>query len=106
MVMVDGYPQFIAKDACNMLRIVNNRDAVSRLDYDEKGIVKSDTLGGLQKMLASEQEQPIRKVCISRKSSRVVTLMVANTRKIKIKMKRMEIKMSKLIPVEYQIKGF
>jgi len=34
-----------------MLGIVNNRDAVSRLDYDEKGVVKTDTLGGIQKML-------------------------------------------------------
>jgi prophage antirepressor-like protein len=36
---------FVAKDVCDALDIANVSDAVSRLDDDEKGIVKSDTLG-------------------------------------------------------------
>ncbi len=34
---------------CDVLGIVNNRDAMSRLDDDEKDVVNTDTLGGTQK---------------------------------------------------------
>lgn len=34
---------------CDVLGIVNNRDAMSRLDEDEKDVVNTDTLGGAQK---------------------------------------------------------
>ena len=40
---------FVAKDVCDVLGIVNNRDAMSRLDEDEKDVVNTDTLGGAQK---------------------------------------------------------
>jgi prophage antirepressor-like protein len=40
-----------AKDICAILDIVNHRDACSRLDDDEKGVVESDTLGGKQSVL-------------------------------------------------------
>lgn len=39
---------FIAVDVCKALEIKNTRDAISRLDDDEKGIVLTDTLGGRQ----------------------------------------------------------
>lgn len=45
----DGNIWFVAKDVCDVLGIVNNRDAMSRLDEDEKDVVNTDTLGGAQK---------------------------------------------------------
>lgn len=41
---------FVAADVCKALEIKNQRDAVSRLDNDEKGVVLTDTLGGKQNM--------------------------------------------------------
>lgn len=35
---------FVAKDVCDVLEIKNSRDAISRLDEDEKGVVSTDTL--------------------------------------------------------------
>lgn len=46
----DGEPWFIAADVCRALEIQNNRDALSRLDDDEKGVALIDTPGGQQKM--------------------------------------------------------
>ena len=51
-VMVDGEPWFVAKDVCEALDITNSRDAVARLDDDEKGVVSTDTLGGTQELSA------------------------------------------------------
>ena len=50
VVMRDGEPWFIAADVCRALDIVNSRDALSRLDDDEKGVGSIDTLGGTQQM--------------------------------------------------------
>ena len=44
----DGEPWFVAKDVCDALGISKYRDAVSRLDADERGSVLVDTLGGAQ----------------------------------------------------------
>ncbi len=41
---------FVAKDVCEVLEIKNSRDALSRLDNDEKGVVLTDTLGGKQEL--------------------------------------------------------
>ena len=38
----------MASDVCKVLTIANARDALSRLDLDEKGVVTTDTLGGPQ----------------------------------------------------------
>lgn len=46
----DGEPWFVAVDVCRALEIKNARDAVARLDDDEKGVVLTDTPGGQQKM--------------------------------------------------------
>lgn len=43
-----GEPWFVAKDVCEVLGINKYRDAVSRLDDDERGSVLVDTLGGKQ----------------------------------------------------------
>lgn len=47
-MMRDGEPWFVAADVCRALDIKNNRDAVERLDDDEKGVVSTDTHGGIQ----------------------------------------------------------
>lgn len=44
----DGEPWFVATDVCRYLEIKNSRDALSRLDDDEKGVVSTDTPGGRQ----------------------------------------------------------
>ncbi len=44
----DGQPWFVAKDVCDSLGIGKYRDALSRLDDDERGSVLVDTPGGPQ----------------------------------------------------------
>lgn len=46
--VVNGEPWFVAPDVCAVLEIANSRDAVGRLDEDEKGVVSTDTPGGKQ----------------------------------------------------------
>lgn len=46
----NGEPLFVAADVCRALDIANNRDAMGRLDDDEKGVVSTDTPGGVQQM--------------------------------------------------------
>ncbi|BAZ19033.1 prophage antirepressor (plasmid) [Calothrix sp. NIES-4071] len=43
-------PEWIAVDVCAVLDIRNNRDALSRLDEDEKGVAIIDTPGGKQEL--------------------------------------------------------
>jgi prophage antirepressor-like protein len=35
-IMIDDNPWFVAKDICNILEIKSGKDAVSRLDEDER----------------------------------------------------------------------
>ncbi len=49
-VSIDGEPWFMAADVCAALSIANSRDAVTRLDEDERGVATIDTLGGAQEM--------------------------------------------------------
>lgn len=52
---IDGNPWFVAKEVCDVLSIVNHKDAISSLDEDEKGgasiypLFKTKRGGGLQK---------------------------------------------------------
>lgn len=46
----DGATWFVAKDACDALGLSKYRDAISKLDDDERMSIKLDTLGGAQKM--------------------------------------------------------
>lgn len=48
----NGDPLFVATDVCRALEIQNSRDALARLDEDEKDVVSTDTLGGKQAMSA------------------------------------------------------
>lgn len=50
MQVIKGEPWFVAKDICDILGIVNSRDALSRLRENEKGVAITDTLGGKQEM--------------------------------------------------------
>lgn len=45
-----GEPWFVAKDVCAILGIENHRDALARLDDDEKGVGTTDTPGGPQQV--------------------------------------------------------
>jgi anti-repressor protein len=68
-VVIDDFnnPFFIAKDVCNILQIKNNRDALSRLDDDEKGVVLTDTPGGKQDVLCINESGLYSLVLSSRK---------------------------------------
>lgn len=46
----NGEPWFVAKDVCAALDIGNSRQAITRLDEDEKGVILTDTLGGIQEL--------------------------------------------------------
>ncbi len=50
IILQDNEPWFVAKDVCECLAISKHRDAISRLDADERGSLKVDTLGGKQEM--------------------------------------------------------
>lgn len=49
-VRKDGTPWFVLKDVCGVLGISKYRDVAERLDPDERGPVRVDTLGGSQEM--------------------------------------------------------
>lgn len=46
----DGSFWFVAADVCRALDIGNSRQALTRLDEDEKGVISNDTPGGRQEM--------------------------------------------------------
>lgn len=46
----NGEPMFVAKDVCEVLGISKYRDALDRMDADERGSVRVDTPGGIQEV--------------------------------------------------------
>ena len=66
-VLKDGAPWFVAVDVCKALGIANNRDAVARLDEDEKGVALTDTLGGVQNLTTVNEPGLYALVLSSRK---------------------------------------
>lgn len=64
----DGEPMFVAKDVCTALEVKNSRDAIARLDNDERGVVLIDTPGGEQQMQAVNEAGLYVLVLSSRKS--------------------------------------
>ena len=50
VILRDDEPWFVAADVCAALSVENSRDAIARLDDDEKGVGSIDTLGGAQAM--------------------------------------------------------
>lgn len=49
-VIINDEPWFVAADVCAVLGVKNHRDALMHLDEDEKGVVSTDTLGGIQQI--------------------------------------------------------
>ena len=66
-VIQDGEPCFIAKDVCDVLDIIKYRDAVSRLDDDERGSAVVDTPGGKQEMTTINESGLYSLIFMSRK---------------------------------------
>lgn len=66
-VVVDGIPLFVAKDICDALGISKYRDAMTRLDEDERMSISVDTLGGKQSMTAVNESGLYTLVFQSRK---------------------------------------
>lgn len=50
VIQREGEPWFVAADVCKALEIGNSRQAIVRLDDDEKGVISTDTLGGQQQV--------------------------------------------------------
>lgn len=63
----NGEPWFIARDVCECLSIGKYRDAVSRLEEDERGLVEMDTPGGRQSLSAVNEYGLYSLVLSSRK---------------------------------------
>lgn len=49
-VMIKGEPYFVAKDVCDVLSISNSRDAMYKLDDDERGVSVIPTPSGKQEL--------------------------------------------------------
>ncbi|WP_333828287.1 BRO-N domain-containing protein [Pararhodobacter sp.] len=69
VLMRDGEPWFVVNDVCRVLEIGNPRDAVSRLDDDEKDVGSADTLGGNQKVTIISESGLYALVLTSRKEA-------------------------------------
>lgn len=75
IVVVDGNPQWVAKDVCDVLDLGNTSLAVngrpdrpgSGLDEDEKGVANVNTLGGLQEMIVVNESGLYSLIMTSRK---------------------------------------
>lgn len=67
-VQQNGQLWFVAKDVCGILEIENSRDALSRLDDDEKGVVITDTLGGKQEVASVNESGLYNLIFTSRKA--------------------------------------
>lgn len=64
--VINGEPWFVAKDVCQALDIRKYRDALSRLDEDERVSILVDTLGGRQNMVAVNESGMYTLIFISR----------------------------------------
>ena len=62
-----GDTWFIANDVCRALELDNSRQALSRLDEDEKDVTLNDTLGGMQTMAIINESGLYSLVLSSRK---------------------------------------
>lgn len=52
VVSVNGEPYFVGKDVADILGYSNSRDALAkRVDEEDKGVAKCDTLGGVQDLV-------------------------------------------------------
>ena len=51
-----GEPWFVAADVCKVLDLSNSRMVLARLDDDEKGVISTDTPGGMQELKADKEQ--------------------------------------------------
>ena len=65
----DGSQWFLLKDVCAVLEIANPRDAATRLDDDEKGVVIADTPGGRQEASVVDESGLYKLALRSRKAA-------------------------------------
>lgn len=66
--VINDEPWFVGKDVCNLLGIVNHKDALSRLDDDERrGVGIADPLGGNQQFTCINESGLYHLIFISRK---------------------------------------
>lgn len=68
MMRVDA-PWFVLADVCRVLEIGNPRQAATRLDDDEKGVITNDTPGGSQDMTIINESGLYSLVMTSRKEA-------------------------------------
>lgn len=68
VILIAGEPWFVANDVCRVLNIANPRDAMGRLEEDEKGVGITDTLGGLQELNVVSESGMYALVFTSRKA--------------------------------------
>lgn len=61
-----GEPWFVGADVCAALEVVNSRDALGRLNPDEKGVAIADTPGGSQQVTIISEAGVYRLVFTSR----------------------------------------
>jgi len=66
VILREEAPWFFGADACRALGIKNSRDALARLDDDEKGVANGDTLGGEQTMIVVSEPGLYRLIFTSR----------------------------------------
>ncbi len=67
-ILKDSEPWFVAKDVCDILDIKNNRDAISRLDDDEKDAVGiTDSIGRKQQTTIISESGLYNLIFLSRK---------------------------------------
>lgn len=62
-------PWFVLVDVCRVLEIGNPAQAATRLDDDEKGIISSDTLGGVQNVTIINESGLYSLILTSRKAA-------------------------------------
>src|SRR4051812_36777446 len=62
-----GEPWWVVADVCGVLGLANHRDALSRLDDDEKGDATTDTPGGPQEMAVVNESGLYTLIMTSRK---------------------------------------
>lgn len=65
----DGSPWFTLADVCRVLEIGNSRQAATRLDDDERGVIITDTLGGAQEMTVINESGLYSLILTSRKEA-------------------------------------
>lgn len=66
-LQINGDPWFVGADVCHALSVSNSRDALSRLDDDEKGVGTTDTLGGPQRAIIINEPGVYRLIFTSRR---------------------------------------